>query len=450
MFLCEEEVPCFLKFESFQVVLTHRAVITFGKSLKMASTDIPRNETTFPLGDEVPSNITVNVTRVTILSVIAFLVVISNLSIILAFAVEKQLRVYTNYYIINMAIADVMVGLTAMGLSILQNLLQYVWPFGYIACNVIISISHSSLHVSVLMLVVICIDRWYAVHYPLKHLAQRRKKNALRRNILVWLASFLFWGSFIGVWGLVDTTLHNTTLCGPLYNRYVISTLVAAAMYYWIPTIIIGILYYFIYRKIRSSGGIEVSKQFQGNGSIACHSSVTSIPGSETTISHVSKSVSYNSSAETLSHLDNPATVPEVTTESKILFTIQTKMRSSDHYNDDRNVHQGGTTSDARQTTKSKRNQETTLDNQKAQRTLSLLIISLVLTWTPYATAILASTYCHTVLMKRSGECFPTIFLVVGLWCSWGNSILNPFMYAAAQPLFRKTILKIYVGKWRK
>ncbi|PIK56740.1 putative muscarinic acetylcholine receptor M3-like [Apostichopus japonicus] len=142
-----------------------------------------------PASDVIP-----RLTRAAILFTIAFLVIASNLLIIIAFSVEKRLRVYTNYYIISMAIADAMLGLTGMGLSLFQNILGYRWTFGYVSCNIVLTFSHTSLHVSVLMLVVISIDRWYAIYYPLStwHSAAGRTRS-------VAMSSYGLLGSSLGV-----------------------------------------------------------------------------------------------------------------------------------------------------------------------------------------------------------------------------------------------------------
>ncbi|KAJ8029638.1 Octopamine receptor beta-3R [Holothuria leucospilota] len=184
----------------------------------------------------------INLTQVIIPSIVIFLEVSSNFLIVLDFALEKRLRVYTNYYVVNMAIADSLVGLVAMGFHLGQSLMNFRWPFGHISCSIIMSITHTLLHVSVVMIAVISIDRCYEVYYPLLHLRQRRNMNAIRRNILVWVVCFIFWGSFIGVWRQMDEARHLTVVCGPLYNRNVVGTLVVASVYYWIPATITGVI----------------------------------------------------------------------------------------------------------------------------------------------------------------------------------------------------------------
>ncbi|XP_071845571.1 muscarinic acetylcholine receptor M2-like [Apostichopus japonicus] len=397
-----------------------------------------------PASDVIP-----RLTRAAILFTIAFLVIASNLLIIIAFSVEKRLRIYTNYYIISMAIADAMLGLTGMGLSLFQNILGYRWTFRYVSCNIVLTFSHTSLHVSVLMLVVISIDRWYAIYYPLKHLAQRSRKNAVRRNVIVWLVGFIFWGSFIGVWGIVDDRYHNSPFCIPLYPRSVIATFVAAALYYWIPTGMIAFFYFFIYRKIRSSGSNKLTTKFAANDAVRTGSSDTSNTGSRSSLSHNSTDVSVISTNKDHHSVEGrEATMGDcqhvASNQNEVILTnwktgnVPTTTSTAN-----------GSVGNPRRRSAG-RSKTATLDSAKAQRTLSLLIISLIVAWTPYAGIIVTTTYCYTVLkVSSSGECFPSILLTTSLWMSWSNSLLNPVMYAIAQPLFKETILKILCCKCR-
>ncbi|PIK56739.1 putative muscarinic acetylcholine receptor DM1 [Apostichopus japonicus] len=248
------------------------------------------NVTTLSPGSDVIPRFSVNMTRAAIQFTIAFLVIASNLLIIIAFSVEKRLRVYTNYYIISMAIADAMLGLTGMGLSLFQNILGYRWTFGYVSCNIVLTFSHTSLHVSVLMLVVISIDRWYAYTTPLStwHSAAGRTRSVAMSSYGLWVHLL---GVILGVWGIVDDRYHNSLFCS-LLSRSVIATFVAAALYYWIPTGMIAFFYFFIYRKIRSSGSNKLTTKFAANDAVRTWSSDTSNTGSMSSLSHNSTDVS--------------------------------------------------------------------------------------------------------------------------------------------------------------
>lgn len=399
---------------------------------------------TIPTVYETAEQTNITLTQVIISSIVIFLVVSNNFLILLAFALEKRLRVYTNYYVVNMAIADGLVGLVAMGFSLWQSLMNFRWSFGHISCSIIMSITHTLLHVSIVMIAVISIDRCCAVYYPLRHLQQRSKMNAIRRNSLVWVVCFIFWGSFIGVWRQLDEARHDTVSCGPLYNRYVFGTLVVTSAYYWIPATIIGVMNICIYYKIRSSGGHQISKTFKVNKKISLDVSKSSaFRGSQTSISCVSMTDTFKVPFESeVSTGDDLVAHQEDRNSSGRNISEEEREDRVEKVNKEKTLPRGGRT--RREQEPREHGHRNALGGKKAQRTLSLLIIALIITWTPYSAVIGISTYCR---IQMTSSCIPRLLFRFVLWLSWANSLLNPFMYAVAQPLFRETILKMF---WRK
>lgn len=357
-------------------------------------------------------------------------VVLANVLTSLAFLVEKRLRVFYNYFVFNMAIADALIGITAMGSSVVQFLFNFQWPFGYVSCSILMTISHTSFHVSILMVLVICLDRWYSVHCPLRHIRVRRRNVAMKVNASVWLIAFAFWGPFMGIWSLLDPVSQTAKACSPVYLRFPLATFGAVLMVYWIPISVITIMYVSLYRKILQSGGHQVSRNFEKQ-----RTSVSPRTQSLSTISNANSMFSQSSSNET--ELNEQK---EIKTHRVMTSVI------SDGENDGsgRNNHDKATVDEAKPGTKPKANQDEK-SSIKAQRTLTLLVVVLVITWTPYSCVVAALTYCSTI--KQQERCFSPFLSVISVWITWGNSLLNPIMYAAAQPLFRKTIFQILLGK---
>ncbi len=103
-------------------------------------------------------------------------------------ALNRGMRTATNFFLLNLAIADLCVAL----FCVYQNLSLYLssnWAFGDLLCRMYHFIHALSYTASVYTLVVISVERYLAVVYPL--LARRMLTiNKLKITlIIVWLIS---------------------------------------------------------------------------------------------------------------------------------------------------------------------------------------------------------------------------------------------------------------------
>lgn len=371
-------------------------------------------------------------------------VVLANILTILAFLVEKRLHIFCNYFVINMAIADTLVGITAMAPSMVQFLLAFQWPFGHVSCSILMTISHMSFHVSILSVLVICADRWYAVTHPLKHRSVRSRGMALKVNSLIWLMSFVIWGPFTGIWALLDPFSQTAVSCSPVYLRFALGTFGAVVIVYWVPVSMIGVLYISVYRKILTSGGVQVSRNFEKQSKPERESAslsridIITISEASTVNSHGTKPGSSSEPQTSQGEMSLQSMIDEKENGKERCGVLSTGSSHDSTANDIKSKQDAAN----HKIVKNERN------SAKAQRTLTFLVVALVVTWTPYACVVLALTYCYTIL--QTVNCFSPIFPVISVWITWGNSLLNPIMYAAAQPLFRKTMVKLLFGQCNK
>ncbi|XP_071480058.1 muscarinic acetylcholine receptor M4-like [Diadema antillarum] len=134
--------------------------------------------------------------------------VIANVLILMAFATQKKLWTYTNYYIFNMTLADLLVGVAVMPMrSIL--ILYNDWPFGRVAGLSFMTLQNASLGVSVMGVVVIAGDRYVATLHPVTHYVRKSKRLATKINVLTWVVPFAIWLCFNLLWDLVDPILDS-------------------------------------------------------------------------------------------------------------------------------------------------------------------------------------------------------------------------------------------------
>ncbi|KAJ2940889.1 hypothetical protein O0L34_g10148 [Tuta absoluta] len=99
------------------------------------------------------------------------------------------MRTVTNYFIVNLAIADFMVLLFCLPPTVLWDVTE-TWFLGDTLCKVLLYFQSVSVSVSVLTLTFISVDRWYAICWPLKFKSTTsRAKTAM---FFIWLISLLY------------------------------------------------------------------------------------------------------------------------------------------------------------------------------------------------------------------------------------------------------------------
>ncbi|GIY69827.1 orexin receptor type 2, partial [Caerostris darwini] len=123
------------------------------------------------------------------LHVVVFVVgLVGNALVCVSVYRNHTMRTVTNYFIVNLALADFLVILVCLPPTVLWDVTE-TWFFGRITCKLVLYLQSISVSVSVLTLTFISIDRWYAICHPLsfKSTAARAKTNIL----LIWLVSIL-------------------------------------------------------------------------------------------------------------------------------------------------------------------------------------------------------------------------------------------------------------------
>ncbi|XP_054159891.1 tachykinin-like peptides receptor 86C [Oppia nitens] len=114
--------------------------------------------------------------------------ILGNVIIISIIASHHSMRTVTNYFFLNLTIAD----LLSATLNATFNyifMLSGDWPFGHIYCVVNNFMANLLVAVSVFTITAISVDRYIAIVYPLKpHIT---KRNAVTQILIVWLLAIL-------------------------------------------------------------------------------------------------------------------------------------------------------------------------------------------------------------------------------------------------------------------
>lgn len=115
--------------------------------------------------------------------IVAVCAVLGNGLVIVVFTKERKLRRRTNYYIISLATADLLVGLFAIPFAILASI---GLPTNLYACLFTVSVLVVLCTISIFCLVAVSIDRYWAILHPMGYSRTVRTQTAVgRKNLLM-------------------------------------------------------------------------------------------------------------------------------------------------------------------------------------------------------------------------------------------------------------------------
>ncbi|XP_034111457.1 dopamine D2-like receptor isoform X4 [Drosophila albomicans] len=181
-----------------------------------------------------------------ILILFPILTLFGNILVILSVCRERSLQTVTNYFIVSLAIADLLVAVVVMPFAV-YFLVNGAWALPNVVCDFYIAMDVICSTSSIFNLVAISIDRYIAVTQPIKYAKHKNSRRVCLTILLVWAISAAI-GSPI-VLGLNNTPNREPDVCA-FYNADFI--LYSSLSSFYIPCIIMVFLYWNIFKALRS------------------------------------------------------------------------------------------------------------------------------------------------------------------------------------------------------
>ncbi|CAF1246701.1 unnamed protein product [Adineta ricciae] len=209
------------------------------------------------------NSISLKTTDISSLACFGFVILIlatvaGNTLVLLALYLDKRLHSPSFYLIANMAVADLLLGLFVLPLSSVLELLNDRWIFGEGLCAAWLAVDVLCCTASIMGLMAISIDRYLGVTRPLIYSSIMNIRRTIYLIIVVWAVSILT--SVVPLFGLTDRGKQSMGLTpDQVYqtckvNKNTFYTIFSSMISFYIPVIILLILYSRVYQEAKKQG----------------------------------------------------------------------------------------------------------------------------------------------------------------------------------------------------
>lgn len=181
---------------------------------------------------------------------------IGNVLLIFIVTRKSDVRTLTAFLFVNMAVADLLVTLVVMPVSVeflYTDGIQRWLPglLGHVTCTLVYYISYVTLAASIFSLSIMSVDRYLGVVYPLRRFSKFRQAKFL--TVTIWLSSMIFSIPVAVTWRLEDLKLFN--ICTPNFLMLGKFGMMGFYMYlfllmYFTPLLLMSSLYILVGRTL--------------------------------------------------------------------------------------------------------------------------------------------------------------------------------------------------------
>ncbi|XP_072530473.1 dopamine receptor D2b isoform X2 [Salminus brasiliensis] len=181
-----------------------------------------------------------------LLTLLIFVIVFGNVLVCMAVSREKALQTTTNYLIVSLAVADLLVATLVMPWVVYLEVVGE-WRFSKIHCDIFVTLDVMMCTASILNLCAISIDRYTAVAMPMLYNTRYSSKRRVTVMIsVVWVLSFAI--SCPLLFGLNNTATRDDSVCEIANPAFVVYS---SIMSFYVPFIITLLVYVQIYVVLR-------------------------------------------------------------------------------------------------------------------------------------------------------------------------------------------------------
>ncbi|XP_051705187.1 D(2) dopamine receptor isoform X2 [Oryctolagus cuniculus] len=372
-----------------------------------------------------------------LLTLLIFVIVFGNVLVCMAVSREKALQTTTNYLIVSLAVADLLVATLVMPWVVYLEVVGE-WKFSRVHCDIFVTLDVMMCTASILNLCAISIDRYTAVAMPMLYNTRYSSKRRVTVMIaIVWVLSLTI--SCPLLFGLNKTDQNECIIANPAFVVY--SSIVS----FYVPFIVTLLVYikiYIVLRKRRKRVNTKrSSRAFRANlraplkeaarraQELEMEMLSSTSPPERTRYSPIPPSHHQLTLPDPSHHglhstPDSPAK-PEKNGHAKDhpkiakIFEIQT-------------MPNGKTRTSLKTMSRRKLSQQ---KEKKATQMLAIVLGVFIICWLPFFITHILNIHCDCNI--------PPVLYSAFTWLGYVNSAVNPIIYTTFNIEFRKAFMKI-------
>ena len=155
---------------------------------------------------------------------------------------DPQMRTGTNYFIVNMAIGDILMAIFCVNFTFYSTL-YWTWPFGIVTCKIVSFVQSVSVSVSIYTLVAMTMDRYVAIVHPLKVKTSSGSSKRKYMIAFIWLGACA-WALPVAIYSSVQSGNGiSSCLESNNWNSRVYSVL-GMVLQYFLPLAVLALGYW--------------------------------------------------------------------------------------------------------------------------------------------------------------------------------------------------------------
>ncbi|XP_026870054.2 dopamine receptor D4 related sequence isoform X2 [Electrophorus electricus] len=178
------------------------------------------------------------------------IIILGNVLVCLSVLTERSLKTATNYFIVSLAVADLLLAVLVLPLYVYSEFLGGKWTLSMYICDALMTMDVMLCTASILNLCAISIDRYIAVVVPLKY---NRNQFSVRQLALITATWVLSLGVASPIFSLNQVPNRNKDICKLEDDKFVVYSSVCS---FFVPCPVMLLLYYWMFRGLKrwSSG----------------------------------------------------------------------------------------------------------------------------------------------------------------------------------------------------
>ena len=366
-----------------------------------------------------------------LLTLFAIITIGGNLLVMIVVARERYLRTVTNYFIVSLALADLIIGAAVMPFGIVLEMTNQYWMFGPDWCDLWHSVDVLASTASILNLSMISLDRYWAITDPIAYPSKMSTGRACVLIALVWICSASISFPAIIWWRSVAGDDLNPDECMFTDDRGYL--LLSSVVSFYVPIVVIMFAYYKIYqaateqtRSLKTGSKVTVNGSGREVMTLRMHRGGGAAPRS------CNNGTRYHSNNIQYTRATVIATESESDSESPQHRPLQRQHALDEDYRPSRMMSRKW-----KHFALSKKLSKLAKE-QKAAKTLGIVMGVFCICWVPFFVTNLLFGLCRLDCVPHAHIVFP-----VFNWLGYINSGMNPIIYALSMRDFRRAFSKV-------